>query len=274
MIEQKQSESRFVELAECFQDAVFLKGNFRKNEVIPAREIAKKFAAIGKHGSFLPGENPPDFVFLGKQSQEKWAIEETELHEYVKWSGREMSMHAITQPFVKLCGEINKEAVLKQNYTLEFDPPVNEVKLATLKGQIMEYIQSGKSKKEVFCKRKVAIRVSSDLHQPYRVSCIIAPHHDLTGPDGLDRGDIIKTLEFTLDRILDEKKPKLAKLKGAYHRKILAIWKSYIFAEPRMVGDILSRKNLLPSNPESTGKGAGICLSPHHNLLAFGTLSP
>ena len=141
-----------MELAEWFQNIVFLNGNFRNSEIVSAKEIAKKFAKVGRYGELVPGEDPPDFVFIDKKSQERWAIEETQLHEYIERNGKITSIESVFQPLKKLCADLSSEVKLARNYIITFDTPI--IKMPILRERIVEYIQSWKKEATVLDSEK------------------------------------------------------------------------------------------------------------------------
>jgi hypothetical protein len=62
--------------------------------------------------------------------------------------------------------------------------------------------------------------------------------------------DIGATLEYSLDRILKAKLPRLKKLTSG-QRKLLLIWSDYFFAEPGRVKEILDARNLTVQDVDS-----------------------
>src|ERR1700730_8758142 len=79
--------------------------------------------------SWKPGENPPDFIFT--VNSEQWAVEETQLHQYIQLRNQPESRQAIEEPLARMCERIKTAAKPEANrdYIIAVFGPVEDKKL-------------------------------------------------------------------------------------------------------------------------------------------------
>ena len=207
-----------------------------------AADILNAFLA-GKFNlkvSWKPGENPPDFVFT--VDSEQWAVEETQLHQYIQLRNKPESRQAIEEPLASMCERIKAAAkpAANRDYIIAVFGPVEDKKLGDIEQAIVEHICSGQlASKQVADSVKVEVVLSEA-----RIEYMIGLHTGVKAAGGRAiAADIHANLEFALNRILDQKLPRLEKLEG-FKRKILLITSAYLFAEPDHIRDILHSRQI------------------------------
>ncbi len=168
--------------------------------------------------SWKPGDNPPDFVFT--VNSEQWAVEETQLHQYVQLRNKPESRKAIEEPLASMCERIKAEAKPTPNrdYLIGVFGPIEDKKLGDIEETILEHIQSEQLEDYQVTD---SVRVEVHASEP-RIEYMIGLRSDVKAAGGQAiAADVGANLEFALTRVLDEKLPILEKLEG-YERRIRA----------------------------------------------------
>jgi hypothetical protein len=190
--------------------------------------------------SWQPGQDPPDFVFT--VNSEQWAVEETQLHQYIQLRNKPESRQAIEEPLARMCERIKATAqpAANRDYIIGVFGPVEDRKLGDIEQAIVEHIRSGQlESKQVADSVRVEV-VPRDARIEYMIG--LQTGVMAAGGEAIS-ADVHANLEFALDRILDQKLPRLEKL-GGFKRKILLITSAYLFAEPSNVTDILHSRQI------------------------------
>jgi hypothetical protein len=207
-----------------------------------AADILNAFLA-GKFSlkvSWKPGENPPDFVFM--VDSEQWAVEETQLHQYIQLRNKPESRQAIEEPLARMCERIRATAkpAANRDFIIAVLGPVEDKKLGDIEQAIVEHIRSGQLER-----KQVADSVNVEVvPSEARIEYMIGLRTGVKAADGQAvAADIHANLDFALNRILDQKLPRLEKLEG-FKRRILLITSAYLFAEPGNVRDILHSRQI------------------------------
>lgn len=186
------------------------------------------------------GADPPDFVFT--VNSERWAVEETQLHQYIQLRDKPESRQAIEEPLAAMCERIRASAKPAPNrdYLIAVFGPIQDRKLGDIEQAITEHIRSGQlESKQVADSVRIEV-VPSEA----RIEYMIGLHSGVMAAGGnAISADVGANLEFALNRILDEKLPILERL-GGYKRRILLITSAYLFAEPGNVRDILHAREI------------------------------
>lgn len=205
--------------------------------------------------------DPPDFLF--KVGSERWAVEATELHQYIDNNGEETSRLGVEKSLERMCEQIQAQAHPRVNkkYLIFASGPVN-TSLVEIQNRALAYIKSGKTEREALDAEAIdepnpeiaAIKRRGAEHQAHvfiEAQTTPVPIVYGIGLGGATLGadqenlaaDLEATLRYAVDRMLQHKLPKLATL-GGYDRRILLVWRGYLFAEPRNMKTLLAEKNL------------------------------
>jgi hypothetical protein len=207
-----------------------------------AADILKAFLAekLNLKVSWKPGEDPPDFVFT--VNSEQWAVEETQLHQYIQLRNKPESRQAIEEPLARMCERIRAAAkpAANRDYIIAVFGPVEDRKLGDIEQAVMEHIRSGQlASKQVADSVKVEV-----MPREARIEYMIGLNTGVMAAGGQAiSADVHANLEFALNRILDQKLPRLERLEG-FKRRILLITSAYLFAEAGNVSDILHSRQI------------------------------
>jgi hypothetical protein len=186
------------------------------------------------------GDNPPDFVFT--VNSEEWAVEETQLHQYIQHRNKPESRQAIEESLASMCERVKAatKPAANRDYVIAVFGPVEDKRLGDIEQAIVEHIRSGKLEgKQVAVWVKVEV-VPSEA----RVEYMVGLHTGVMGAGGQAiAADVHANIEFALNRILEQKLPRLEKLEG-FKRRLLLITSAYLFAEPSHVADILHSRQI------------------------------
>lgn len=214
-----------------------MKENERRAADTLNRFLAEKFKLKVNWDS---GENPPDFVFT--VNSERWAVEETQLHQYIQLRSKAESRQAIEEPLASMCERIkaSSKPAPNRDYLIAMFGPVEDKRLPDIEQAIVKHIRNGQlESKQVADSVKVEVVLSEA-----RIEYMIGLHTGVMAAGGKAiAADVHANLEFALNRILDEKLPILEKLER-YKRRILLITSAYLFAEPSHVSDILHARKI------------------------------
>jgi hypothetical protein len=214
-------------------------------------------------------DDPPDFVFT--VGNERWAVEATELHQYLDKEGSEISRPGVEKPLERMCKNIKAKAQVGVNrkYFISTAGPLMTVPLAEIERRAIEYIASGETRRQALDLEPVIEtdpeiaalkkRVAEEGAQVF-IRAITTPVEIayMTGLGGTTMGadqehlaaDVEHTLRYSLDRMLADKLPKLAKLTD-YDRRILLVWRGYFFAEPSTLKRLLAERKLSKADLDS-----------------------
>lgn len=251
----------------------------RKEEQLSA-EILKKYLRdrLGYTASWSPvAVDPPDLEFSVirfPEALERWAVEVTGLFQYAEWGGAEVNRLAFEPKLRQMIERFSVEHAdeIKLNYGLWIDGPLPIKLLNALPERILEYIRSGKQEEvaldyaevvEIVCGQMDADRndpfvravLQQVAHEYERISIIATPGkpgiHMVSTMPAVARipssskmiGDIQESVTYTVNRILDAKLPKLAKLTG-FDRRILLIWCDFVLANAGEVMKAIALRSL------------------------------
>ncbi len=191
-----------------------------------------------------PGQHlVPDLIFT--VDGERWAVEETQLDQYIGDRGTPRSARALLADLEKLCQGIAKEAEAypRAGYWMSAFAPVRPP-LSEIRQRALAYIRSGETGKRVLDKEgSVTIR-ARPTHQDRPLAYSVQLHACVPAADRCSfHGDVALNVERAIDRVLGEKRPRLRPLKG-FARKVLVISKAYLHAELREVARAIAAKGL------------------------------
>ncbi len=261
----------------------------RPEEFESAERFKDFLSESGRESKWYPvPSDPPDLCF--EVGPERWAVEVTGLFQYVEWNGSEKNIRNIEAPLEALCRRLEKLLPSKANldYMLfvsaPFSPDWHE-----LERRAREYIKRGETKPEYLDAEEVlsafedmlrpgstdpAVQtvlesaLNSMLAAQGRVRICTQPGSGrvdwaamlegtatIPGPDvpGRDKptiADIRATLDYSVQRILDKKLPRLRKVSG-YDRKMILIWTDYLFADIDRISEVLSSRKLASEDVDS-----------------------
>ena len=212
------------------------------NEEAAGSILKRTLDELGIHAEWRPGDDPPDLVFE-VENRGHWAVEVTELHQYLQMGDKTESRATVTEPLLKMCERVQAMVFgdLNKQYLIDGLGPVTKPPLRDIEKRAAAYIRSGRTDEQTLDDHgNIRIRT---ITSPVRVGWMIGLDATAPGPTGSLSADVRSNLEFALDRVLSAKLPVLATLTG-YSRRILLIWRDYLFAEPEMLKDILATHSL------------------------------
>jgi len=235
------------------------------NEEVSAKALKTLLEKLGRNCSYAPvyPENGfPDFNFI--VNGEKWAVECTDLHQYIDVDGKAASRVGSDKRLEKLCENIRAKAKpgLNRRYIIGAFGPELEVEGKEIEKRALAYIESGKTEREALDILEIndpdpekagLLRLVAEDQAKVHIHAVTAevPITYFYGLDGSIKNadaehlaaDIMETLRFALNRILDDKLPKLAQC-TSYDRRLLLAWLGYWVAEARQIKEVLSEMNL------------------------------
>ncbi len=227
-------------------------------------------------------EDPPDVVFhVTREKQESWATEITGMFQYVGFEDGEKNymsfLPALKSGLEKLSTQLGKP--LQHSYYLNVKWPIPSQILSSIGRRVRSYISAGKTEEEYLdyddvlaglLKDTQANGVTLDLTNPSIVSTysevakekcrvsIRAEDNDkgnhrvvlFAGPGGADTvpnssnlvADVDATLDYSLERILAAKAPRMKQVCG-YDKKVLLIWNTIPFATAENTKSALAKHN-------------------------------
>jgi hypothetical protein len=221
--------------------------------------------------------DPPDLEFSVVRpgnSPERWAVEVTGLFQYAEWGGAEVTRLAFQRKLHEMIERFSSkhEAKMKFSYGLWVEGPLPIEVLNDLPNRILEYICSGQTAEvaldhaeavEIVCGQMNAdpsdllvqvvlqhvtpeyerIRIMAKPGKPgLYVASTIPAVAKIPKSDKMI-GDIQESVTYSVNRILDAKLPKLAKLTD-FDRQILLIWSDFVLAEASEVVKAIALRNL------------------------------
>lgn len=209
-----------------------------------------------------PENGFPDFEFTVTHDDvsERWAVECTDLHEYIASGDKEESRVGVDTVTERLCERIKAKAIpgFNRRYIITALGPRFGVPQSLIEQRAIAYIASGRTELEALDipeiaetdteVRKVKEQVAKDQAKVHITTSL--SEVPITYAYGLSAGtlnadgktlndDIAATLRYALKRILDDKLPKLVQCKS-FDRRMLLVWLGYWVAEPAQVKDALN----------------------------------
>lgn len=239
------------------------------NEEPSAKALEQLLTKLGLTCSWKPVEPDnsfPDFDF--NVDGEKWAVECTDLHQYIEQDGKTTSRLGVDRGLERLCEAISCKAKPGTNrrYVISAFGPGLNVERKDIEQRALDYIRSGRMEREALdlpeinetdpAKAEVLRKVAEEQAEVHITAFPEeVPITYIYGPDGAAKNadgkhmaaDIMATLRFGVKRILDEKLPKLAQC-TSYQRRILLVWRGFWIAEPRQVKEVLDELNIKHSD--------------------------
>jgi hypothetical protein len=245
----------------------------KKEEEIAAKAFHQWLEERGWTSEWVPVKcDPPDLHFhvvRGVVTQE-WAVEVTQLFQYVDNVGKKMNARDIQALIDPLCERL--KSVLprdsKLGYWLLVASPFAPKMLKIIEQRAASYIRSGETEEECLDFTEVFEKELGNIPQAGRspevleaVKSRVKPkarffilgdseakgvnshtwfHASARTPHGNAlAGHIRSTLEFSVRRILNAKLPRLQKLTD-YQRKLLLIVQDYDYAEPERLTEVFA----------------------------------
>ena len=235
------------------------------NEEASAKALEQLLTKLGLTCSWKPvkpDNSFPDFDF--NVEGEKWAVECTDLHQYVDQDRKATSRIGVDKGLERLCEAIRFKAEpgVNRRYMISAFGPDLKIERKEIEQRALDYISSGKTEREALdlpeidetdpAKAEVlrhAAEEQAKVHiRAFTEEVPITYAYGLDGAvknaDGKNMAaDIMATLRYSVKRILDEKLPKLVQC-TSYQRRILLVWRGFWIAEPRQVRDVLDEFNI------------------------------
>ena len=224
----------------------------RNDEIIAVKSFTEFLKNCGIPSSWEEGSNPPDAVF--KVSSERWAVEVTGLHRYVKWRGSiasETTIYAGLGPIIK---ELNDKISFPPNklylLTIMGTFPFRPLKRQII-SRIKSYINSGQTDSEPLEQSESILIRAVELEGQSGIELeIVGLGVNAMNADGKQASQVYPVVNFSIDQILGEKLPRLKTLLD-YDRRILLIVREYFGAEAFIVKEILAQKELSQDSVDS-----------------------
>jgi hypothetical protein len=228
--------------------------------------------------------DPPDLDFSvvrPANSPERWAVEVTGLFQYAEWEGAEVTRLAFEPKLHTMIERLssNHQAEMKLSYGLWVDGPLPIKLLNDLPNRILKYIRSGQMA-EVSLDHAEAVeavcgQMDADPNDPFVGIVLqqVTPQYERiritaqTGKPGIyvasmipavakipnsDKmiGDIQESVMYSMNRILDAKLPKLARITD-FDRRILLVWSGFVLAEAFEVVKALALRHLATTDVDA-----------------------
>lgn len=239
------------------------------NEEASAKALEQLLLKLGLTCSWAPvtpSNSFPDFDFLVQD--EKWAVECTDLHQYIDHDGSPSSRIGVDKGLERLCEEIRTKSNpgLNRKYLITALGPSFNVDRKEIVNRAIEYIAGGRTEREALdlpefyeqdtaeanlrrlvAENQTGVRIEA-LLEKVPIVYSVGLHGTVMNADHISlAADIPATLRFAVRRILDEKLPKLAQCKH-YQRRILLVWRGFSIAEPSQIKKVLDEINLSKSD--------------------------
>lgn len=245
----------------------------KKEEEIAAIALNQWLQKHGWTSEWKPVKaDPPDLHFhvTTNTGTQEWAVEVTQLLQYVDRDGKEMNARDVQGLIDPLCERLKSvvPSESKLGYTLLVACPFSPKMLGTIEQRAANYIRSGRIEEECLDYKEVLEAELASIPQCDRSSQMLEAveswvkpkarffiqgdpelnnvtsmtwfHASARTPDGNAlAGHIRSTLEFSMRRILNAKLPRLQKMAG-YERTLLLIVQDYDYAEPDRLQEILA----------------------------------
>jgi hypothetical protein len=233
---------------------------------------------LASPATWLPvNADPPDLEFSVLRHDgllERWAVEVTGLFQYAGWEGTEVNRLAFEPKLWKMLDRFKSEHAdeLMLNYSLWVEGPLPIKLLNDLPKRLLEFVRSGHIGEIALDHAEAVATVSGNMNasptDPLVEAVIRQVAHEYeririvaeAGQPGISLaftvsavakipnsnqmiGDIQESVTFAVNRILDAKLPKLAKLTG-FNRRVLLIWSGFALAEAYEVKKALALRKL------------------------------
>jgi hypothetical protein len=206
----------------------------RPSERRAAKRLKAFLEARGHIASYESGPDPPDIIFY--VDGVTWAVEHTQLHQYVDSGNGELSRPSIDARAFDLVKRLRRrtEGQRESGWILALFGPVNSKRLRAIECAAEQTIL----KDDPNCFESVQtdevrlIRVQDDACT-IRVVSGLSAHSRIPGSNSLT-AHIQRQIDYAVRQILGEKIPVLDAL-GGYDKRILLIESQYLFANPTNV---------------------------------------
>lgn len=216
------------------------------NEKAAIEAVHAYLATLGLQSVWEPGEDPPDTI-LRVSGSGVWAAEITGLHQHFSHHGSQsQSAAAMIEPLRKMKHRIVARTAgrLTKTYVLKAFPP-SSIPLREIERQIMAHIESGASGKWSLDATSLW-ELETKEARPYRFAMVSGLNAAVRTPDGLaGSADIAANTEFSIDKALESKVPRLSILEK-YARRLLILVGEYRLASSDTVRRILQNRDLHP----------------------------
>lgn len=240
-----------------------------QQEILSAEKLVQHLSAHGlssKYSQVFP--DPPDFLFeihRPDSSNETWAVEVTGLVQYLDNNGKEYRRNDFEPSLIKRCRDLEEKhrSDFHHAYAVAVVGPIDPKVNRTLEERIMSYVRSGVSEetaldgKEAYNSALKDFGEGADLQDPMvqgiaqrlaverqKVTIRAYPDHPKKGLalmsmvsgaaklPGSDEfvADLEASIQYAVDRMLEQKLPKLAGLTG-YDRRVLLVWNDLSMAK-------------------------------------------
>ncbi|MFH1007223.1 MAG: hypothetical protein V1800_06950 [Candidatus Latescibacterota bacterium] len=195
----------------------------------------------GRRVEVLKGNDPPDWLFIVDNM--RWAVEVTELHQYVKTAHKEedelAGIEARLRKFGRKLEEETRE-FRKCGYILFFVGPMDKEEESLISGQVMDYILSSRNDAQILGRGEGSrIKTTGETNSDFSPWIGLKGNARLAG--GNPAADIATTIDGSIRRILGSKKKKLAELSEDYDRRVLFIVNRYWFGDRELVAEVTQR---------------------------------
>lgn len=189
--------------------------------------------------TYVPGDDPPDYVF--EVNGARWAVEVTELHDYVD-AGRPQSSLGLVAGLKKILDDIDREtaASRKSEYTIVLKGPISPQEVPEIKRQAINHIREN-NRERLACGENEECEIFSEGGPGPRLNLI--PFVD--GRARLPRStnihaNIQATVDDAVSRILARKVPNLRHL-CEFDKRVLCVLFQYPFADDGNVRSAFSQ---------------------------------
>lgn len=217
-----------------------------ESEIRTVVALERFLVNAGKVSRSEHGPNPPDAIIFVET--ERWGVEITELHRYYQWKGTYESEAGILQGYADFDRRMQTAVKVPRNrqYSITIlgmfpirpyqDDLIKRIKSFVEPGGIGEF--------KLDANGFIVIEGFESAGTDGVIKLGVGPHSSTVTADGKAyASNVSANIEFSVDKILQEKTPVLLKMKG-YDKRILLLTKVYEFAEPFLVREVFQKKDL------------------------------
>jgi hypothetical protein len=176
------------------------------------------------------GNDLPDYVFeVGK---ERWAVEVTELHDYVESDGAQSAV-GVEAGLRRVFDDIDRETAVsrKKPYTVFLSGPIRSADVGKIKREAIAHIRENRTG-ELVCGERQECRVVAGYEPGTALTPVVLVDGRAAVPGGTEiHANIQATVNHAVSRILGRKIPRLRQLRGAFDRLALCLVLEYVFAD-------------------------------------------
>ena len=212
---------------------------------------AKLFEAFlvdrGEACSWSEGGDPPDLVYDVTSRNERWAVEVTELHQYIETGRGPNSRAEFDTPVSQMCDRLARKVPTTGSlrYVLSIYGPLNTLKTRDIEKLVLERVASGLAG-EWPLDSAGQVKLVADVREPGGFGCRFMLQGSTRGPDGrTTSANITENVRFATNRILEAKRSSMSGI-TSYDRRVLLIWNSYWLASPDSVTYALGQLPVAP----------------------------